>query len=500
MRIGIVGFMHESCTFVDGPTVHEDFVRDVIVAGSAMGDFFRTGHHEITGFMRGLDEAGIEALPLYFARANPWGPITDACWRPLIQDLLRAVAQAGQLDGLLVAPHGAAVGETEPDLDGYWLMELRKQVGPDLPVINTLDLHANLTPRMIAASNATIPYRENPHLDQLARGLQAARLMADTVQGRVQPTQAAAFPRFIINIERQRTAEPHCRALYEHLLAQEGRVGVLASGVTLGFPYADVPEMGSAFIVVTNDNPAQAQQLANESALWLAQRQADFTGVMIDPATAVKQSVSSAKPVCLLDMGDNVGGGSPGDGMVLAHALRQHAPQLQSFLLLWDPAAVEQAVQAGVGAAIDVALGGRSMPCYGPTLQAKATVRGLYDGQVREHTVVHYGFTHFDMGPSAVLQVDNLTILVTTHRTYPASLNQLTACGLDPAQFDVLIAKGVHAPVGAYQRVCQTFIRVNTPGATSADLGDFTFHHRRRPLYPFEQLSAAEIVASSGLD
>lgn len=493
MRVGIVGFMHESCTFVDGPTVHEDFVRDVIVAGSAMGDFFRSGHHEITGFMRGLEEAGIEPLPLYFARANPWGPITDACWRPLIQDLLRAVAQAGKLDGLLVAPHGAAVGETEPDLDGYWLTELRKQVGPDLPVINTLDLHANLTPRMIAASNATIPYRENPHLDQLARGLQAARLMADTLQGRVQPTQAAAFPRFIINIERQRTAEPHCRALYEHLLAQEGRVGVLASGVTLGFPYADVPEMGSAFIVVTNDNPAQAQQLANESAQWLAQRQADFTGVMIDPATAVKQSVSSAKPVCLLDMGDNVGGGSAADGTFIAHAFHQRKlAGVRCFVAINDPAVAQQAQQAGVGGVIDAAVGGKLDDQHGAPLQARFTVVSLHDGKYSEKLPRHGGRTTYDMGLTAILSTDTgLTVQVTSVRTPPFSLQQLLSCHIDPAAHKLLVAKGVNAPVAAYAPVCgERMIRVNTAGVTTADMAKLNYQHRRRPLYPLEAIPA----------
>jgi microcystin degradation protein MlrC len=497
MRVGVLGLMHESNSFLAQPTTWDDFQRDVVVAGPDVASFFRDAHHEMNGFFTGLAEAGIEAAPIFFARANPWGPISTATCDRLLAMMLEQLHRAGPLDGLLLAPHGAAVGEREPDLDGHWLGVVRGAVGPALPMINTLDLHANVSPGMIEACHATIPYRSNPHLDQRARGQQAARLMVDTLQGRVRPTQAAALPAMIINIERQRTDEPHCRAMYQMLARQESRDGALASGVTLGFPYSDVAEMGSAFIAVTNDDPGLAQRLATEAAAWLLERREQFVGELIEPDEAVRGARQAARPVCLLDMGDNVGGGSPGDGVVLARAALA-AGDLKTFLLLWDPAAVAAAKQGGAGATLTLDLGGRSDACYGPPLRQTLRVVGLYDGQVREQTPVHAGFTHFDMGPTAVLANDRLTVLATTHRTYPASLNQLTACGLDPASFDVLLAKGVHAPVGAYQRVCRTFIRVNTPGSTGADLSQVTYRRRRRPLFPLEAIDADAMMLAMG--
>jgi len=144
-----------------------------------------------------------------------------------------------------------------------------------------------------------------------------------------------------------------------------------------------------------------------------------------------------------------------------------------------------------VGKAITTSLGGKSEPIglAGGPLRGTFLVRGLYAGDFTESQPRHGGKTHFHMGPCAVVETDGgLTILLTTRRTPPFSLNQLTSCGLDPASFRVLVAKGVHAPVAAYRAVCNTLIRVNTPGVTTADMTSLPYRHRRKPLFPFEEV------------
>src|SRR5262249_39590635 len=151
----------------------------------------------------------------------------------------------------------------------------------------------------------------------------AATLLVRTLRGEVSPTQAAAFPPLIINIERQRTDEPHLQAQYQYAEAMRLPLGVLSSSLMLGFPYADVREMGSAVIVVTDNDLAQAQQLANEWAASLWDQRHDFVGHYLDIPAAIDFVERHEGPICLLDMGDNVGGGSPGDGTFLAHALHE---------------------------------------------------------------------------------------------------------------------------------------------------------------------------------
>ncbi|MDA0746626.1 MAG: M81 family metallopeptidase, partial [bacterium] len=268
MRIGIVSLIHESNTFIHTPTTLEMFRSSQLLLGEEVRRAYAGGLHETSGFFQGLEEAGIEAVPMFSASTPPSGRITRETCDALLELMFEEVEKAGEVDGMLVAPHGANVGEGEEyhDLDGYWLTRLRGVLGDEKPMICTIDPHTNLSRRMIEACDATIAYRSNPHLDQKKVGLEATRLMVRTLAGEVRPTQAAAFPPMAINIERQLTTAPPCLPLYE--LANEGlkHPGVLANSIVLGFPYSDILDMGSATIVVTDNDLALAQKLANDLA------------------------------------------------------------------------------------------------------------------------------------------------------------------------------------------------------------------------------------------
>ena len=186
-------------------------------------------------------------------------------------------------------------------------------------------------------------------------------------------------------------------------------------------------------------------------------------------------------------MGDNVGGGSAADGTLIAHELLARGA-VRAFLCLYDPGSVEQAVSAGVGGRLTLDMGGKTDDRHGPPIRAEVRVLGIHEGHFTESEVRHGGRTAFDMGRTAVVATDSgLTVSLTSLRTVPVSLGMMTSVGLDPAGFQVLIAKGVHAPTAAYAPVSKRLIRVDTPGATTADMRRFTYRYRRRPLYPFEE-------------
>ena len=490
MRVGILSLIHESNTFIGTPTTLEMFRSSRILIGNEVADVFEDGLNEVSGFFAGLAESGIEAVPLFYAGTEPSGRITKDTCDALMQMMFEQVERAGELDGWLVAPHGANVGAGEDywDLDGYWLSRLRRIVGEDPPIICTIDPHANLSERMIAACDATIAYRSNPHLDQKAVGLQASRLMARTLRGEIKPTQAGAFPPIAINIERQLTGAAPCRPMYELADRLLDRPGVLSNSIVLGFPYADVPEMGTAMIAVTDGNAALAEAVAGELADHLHTFRSDFRGEFIGIREAVDVALATDGPVCLLDMGDNTGGGSAADGTMLAHELHRRRNS-RGFVCVYDRESVSKAAAAGVGRRVTLRMGGKTDELHGPPLEATVSVRGLYSGRFTESEIRHGGRTAFDMGQTAVVETDTgLTISLTSRRVVPVSLGLMTHCDLRPAAFDVIVAKGVHAPVAAYAPVCTRLIRVDTPGATAADMRKFEFRHRRRPLYPFEEI------------
>jgi microcystin degradation protein MlrC len=339
----------------------------------------------------------------------------------------------------------------------------------------------------VAATDALFAYRTNPHIDQWETGRRAADLLLRTVAGTARPVQAACWPPLAINIERQATSEPPLLALCAERDRLEQSPGLHGVSLLLGFPYADVAEIGSAVLVVTEGDRALAQRTAATFAQSLWNARGPLAGTFLSPADAVAQAATAAAPVCLLDMGDNVGGGSPADGTILAHELLRQGVG-PAVVILYDPAAVQAAEALGVNGRGRLSVGGKTDDQHGPPLTAEFVVRYLGEGRFEESETRHGGFSSFDQGRIAIVATDaGLTVLLTSRRVPPFSLKQLTQFGIDPTAFRVLVAKGVNAPLAAYAPVSRTILRVNTPGVTTADMTQLPFHHRRRPLCPFER-------------
>lgn len=486
-RIGIVALLHESNTFVRQLTGLDHFQRDLYLFGDAVRDSLRQSHHEVGGFFSSFgSQSGVTLVPLVAFRATPSGVIEAEAFEALWRGVQTQLAHAGPLDGLLVASHGAAVSERYRDADGEWLTRLRTAVGDNVPIVATLDAHANLSRDIVAATDALVAYRTNPHLDQHERGCEAAGLLRRILLGEIQPTMAAAFPPLIINIDRQCTDDLHLREIYRYADAQRAQERVVSNSVLLGFPYADVAELGAATVVVTDDDLALAQSLADELAQQLISQREAFRGQLVDVESSLELCVAEQGTTCLLDMGDNVGGGSAGDGTTLLEALarRQIGP---SFVCLFDPAAVTDCERAGIGRSVSLTVGGKTDDQHGAPFPITADVISMHDGRFTETSPRHGGIVDFNQGRTAVIRTRDkrLTIMLTSLRVAPFSLRQLTDFRIEPSEFRVLVAKGVNAPFAAYRSACQQFVRVNTIGSTTADLSKLTFRHRRRDLFPF---------------
>lgn len=498
MRIGVVGLLHESNTFVSQATGVEEFRRGALLTGDSITDAFADAHHELGGFLERLQaEPDVEPAPLFVARATPSGVIHDAAFDYLVDEMLDLVRRQGPFDGLLAAPHGATVSESYPDADGEWLTRLRHLVG-GAPIVATLDAHANLSPAMVRACNAIVAYRTNPHLDQRARGVEAADLLLAHLRGECRLRMAAALPPLAINIERQCTAEPQFDRLRQ-LAEQQRRTGaVLSNSLLLGFPYADVEEMGSAVLAVASNHHAAAEA-ARELAtvLWEDREQFDAQLLSVDDALMrCQREATLDERFCLLDMGDNVGGGSAGDGTHLLGGLVEQCVE-GAVVCLFDPAAVAECRAGGEGAMLTLSVGGKTDRLHGESVSISGRVAGFHDGRFRELAARHGGIVQFDQGSTAVFHGDcGVTLVLNSRRTAPFSLEQLRSCGVDVQRHRIFVAKGVNAPIAAYQEICGTFLRVNTPGSTCADMRQLTYHRRRRPLFPLE----SEVSWSAGSD
>ncbi|MCC9605560.1 M81 family metallopeptidase [Blastopirellula sp. JC732] len=487
MRVGIISLLHESNTFVTAPTTLDNFRRDVLLVGHEILPHFETAHHEIGGFITGLRDAGIEPVGVFAARALPSGVITADTFDELVECMLDHLEHHQPLDGLLIAPHGATVAENHPDADGYWMQAVREAFGPDKPIIGTLDPHANLSPQMVKATDALFAYRTNPHVDQADRGREAALLMARTLRGEVRPRQAASFPPLAINIERQCSEEQPCREYAAWVEEVRQRPGILGASLFYGFPYSDVAEMGTAMLCIADGDAALAASTADELAHKMWDDRERTLGTFLSVHEAIDKALACEGPVCLLDMGDNVGAGSPADGTTIAQALVDRNVE-RAFVAICDPEAVAAATAAGVGQTVALEIGAKLDRLHGDPLRVTCQVISLHEGRFAEEKPRHGGKTEYDMGPTAIVRTKSgLTLQLTSERTAPWSLRQLTYCNLAPTDFQIIVAKGVNAPLAAYAAVCPQFFRVDTPGVTTANLSRLQYAHRRSGMYPFER-------------
>lgn len=486
-RVGIAGLLHESNTFLPVPTRRCHFEQGSLTQGEALLERWAGSLHELGGFLEGARIHGFQPIPLLATFAIPSGTIEREAFEELVAAMVDRLQSALPLDGLLVALHGATVAESFRDADGEIVRRLRLVLGENIPIIITLDLHANVSEQMIAQTNATVMYRSNPHLDQRERGLEAAALMARTLSGEIHPVQGIERPPLLINIAKQHTQEPPAQELYDDVQTVMAWPGILSASVAMGFYYADVAEMGASFLAVADGDPGLAQKAARWMARRAWERRAEFQGHLPNPEEAVRTAGQMAKgPVVLMDVGDNVGGGSPGDSTILmAEVLRQQLPN--ALVILYDPESVQACVRTGVRQEVNLSVGAKTDRLHGHPISIRGKVRLISDGLFTETQVRHGGWGKYDQGVTAVVETEQRhTYVLTSLRMAPMSLEQILSLGIQPANKKILIVKGVVAPRAAYEPVAQKVILVDTPGSTSVNPESFDYQYRRRPLYPLE--------------
>jgi microcystin degradation protein MlrC len=490
-RIAIAGFHHESNTFMTVPTTRRHFEQIGIVKGRAVIERWQGTHHELGGFIEGSETFGFELVPIMAAYATPGGTIRSEAFEGLIGELVLLLEGALPVDGVLLALHGAAVSEQYRDADGEIVRRLRQLLGPSIPMIMTLDLHANVSAKMVEHTTATVIYRSNPHLDQKQRGLEAASLMARTLAGEIRPVQAVECLPLIVNISRQYTQEPPARDLYASIDAAMTRPGILSASIAMGFPYADVEELGAAFVAVADGDLARAQAAAGwmASQAWL--RRHEFVGELPSPAEAVRRAIlAPGGPIVLMDVGDNVGGGGPGDSTVLfAEILEQNGKD--SLTILFDPEAVAACVAAGVRQPVEMAVGAKTDGLHGSPVRVRGKVRTIAGGVFVETQVRHGGKRVNDQGLAAVVEIPpGNTLVLTSRRMQPVSLEQVLSLGIRPERKRTIVVKGVIAPRAAYEPIAREVILVDTPGVTSANPANFSYQHCRPNLFPLDRDTA----------
>jgi microcystin degradation protein MlrC len=486
MRIAVGGIYHESNTFIAQPMTLARFSESQLHYGADILPNWRGTCSEMAGFFEGANRFGFEAIPTLMAWGMPSGTVTNATFESLSSDLVARLRLAAPLEGVLLSIHGAMVSEKYPDADGEILRRVREAIGPDVPLVATFDLHANLTEEMVRWPNALIGYKTYPHIDQVDRAIEAASIMHRMLREGLRPHIALARRPLFPHILSQSTDQSPMAEIIAATRERESRPGIVSVSAAVGFPYTDVPHAGFAVLAV-GETPNAARSAAESLADLVWQQRVDFTRKLPSPAAAVSEAISTAEGLTVLvDVGDNVGAGTPGDGTVLlSELLRQKARG--ALVMLCDAEACAASIAAGVRQEVTLRVGGKCDRHHGQPVQITARVRVLSDGKFRNIGPLRDGVPE-DQGRTAVLDTGGVLVVLTERRMPMWNLQQLRALGIEPVHLRIIVVKAAIAYRAAYSPIAAKIIEADTPGLSAADVRQFHYSKLERPVYPLDAL------------
>ena len=517
MRIATLGISHETNTFSVIPATYEEFEKRIIKKGNALLDYFEDSNYTISGYIEASKKYNFDLVPLMYASTGPIGTITKDAYDKLSSEMMELLENQGPWDGVLIANHGAAVSEEFPDMDADFTKKVRKVVGNDVPVGITLDMHANISRETIMNTNICVVWRTCPHLDAKPRGFKCASLIYKSIKKKIIPTQYIETPPMLVSIVKQFTGQEPMKSLVDQCVEENFQEGVLDTSISEGYPYSDVEEMGMSWITVTDNNISLAKNISKKLAknawekreelntpvpgitealkmannIYVGPKPDGIENFVPDNGDALQENIDSNHahlgPVVLMDVGDNIGGGSTADSTHILKVARDL--KIESYLQsICDPQVVEDCIKAGENSKIEIFVGGKIDHMHGNPVKLEGTVIRIDDGKYEEHRPNHGGFRFFDDGKRVRFETDDgVTILITSKRTGNTAIEQMYSIGIFPEKYKIVIAKGVSSPRPAYQPIASKIILVNSPGVTTSDLSFFEYKNIRKNMFPFDK-------------
>lgn len=504
MRIACGGIQHETNTYATTPTTLADFERDSGCGPDFAGGDVVLNLYRGTGTIHGgyIDAAEadappegagtksgrspIELLPLLCARAQPAGVVQQSAFDALLSRFLERLKQQLPVDGVVLDMHGAMVTEQHEDAEGAFVAAVRELIGPDVPLFMTLDLHANISPRMAELADVIVGFDTYPHVDMRERGREAVELLARTIRGEVRPVQEYRQLPLLTMPPMQCTLREPMQGFMQGVLDLERRPALLTATVSMGFPFADIRDAGGSILVTADGDEALARKTADE----LAARLWELRDALQPQLTTIEEAIRFANEeanglVIFADGSDNPGGGAPCDGTVALRTLMDAGFEGATVGVLYDPETVEQAHRAGVGREIDARIGGKTDERHGAPVEVRAYVRTLSDGRFLHRGPMRRGLPG-DFGRMAVLTVGGVEVVVASNRMQLLDAEMLRIVGVTPETRRLLVVKSaVHfrADLG---RLAAHIFDADTPGIHRPDFSRFLYEKVRRPIYPLD--------------
>lgn len=492
MRIAIASMLQESNTFSPVYTRYDDFTP---VFGKAVLERHRGKLTEMGGFLDILDSASVAVAPVCAA----WAITANRLLRPDFERLLRefeAGLRKAKPDALLLAMHGAQTAEGEDDVEGCVLTIARGVLGDSKPIVMSLDLHANITKRMVYHADAIVGYHTYPHVDMFEVGQKSARLMLRILSGELVPTMAMRKLPLIIPPENSQTHRGPMSKLIQAAQALEASGKAEAVSIFPVQPWMDIDEMGCAVVAVTNDDTGAAQKHADTLAARLWKTKKDYEVKLRSVPDALKAAEQiEGGPIILAESSDSTGSGSPGDSTgVLKHLVKAKLSGPAAIFLV-DPAAVAKAFEAGIGNTVKMSIGGAFDTNNSKPVPVNAYVRLLSDGRWTARARGYNTGITTAMGRAAVIEAGQVQILIAERSSMTVDPALFESHGIDPLYCKIVVVKSPNGFRAAYEPIAKGIFLVDTPGVSTSNFTRLPFKRIPRPMYPMD----ADTPAPEGL-
>lgn len=482
-RIAVGGLQHESNSFSPfGAKIHDFEIADgwpPLSVGKDILTRFPSLNIPIGGF---LGTAAYEFVPLVWASAEPSGPVSDDAFERISTMLCRLLKKAGSVDGVYLDLHGAMVTQSLEDAEGELLYRLRSVTGCDIPIVVSLDMHANITQRMVTLADAMTVYRTYPHIDMAQTGIRSQKLMQLCLEGQ-RPCKAFRKLPYLVPLSAQCTDVEPFKSVYGELASSDD-ADISSVDIAAGFPASDIYECGPAVIAYGRDQGAvdlRADRLYNR--MLAAEPQYQNPLVPIDQAVreAIRHGVPG-RPVILADVQDNPGVGGTSDTTSILQELITQGAKDVAAAVIWDPTAAGAAQAAGVGAIIETQLGSRfGYDCI--PLSGRFAVEALSDGRIVGSGTIQRG-VEMNLGPMAQLRLlgteADLRIVVASVRYQCLDQSLFVALGIEPAQKAILVIKSTVHFRADFEAIAGRIIMVRAPGANPCSVDTSVYRRLRR--------------------
>lgn len=488
MRIAVAGVSHETNTYCKDSTPHDAFY---VYRGAKMLSA-RGQQSDLGGAVDACERLGIDLVPILFANAQPSGIIEWDAYAGFKSEILHGLAEAGPLDGCVLLLHGAGVVDGIDDLEGDLAMAVREQLG-DVPIAASFDLHGNVTQSMADALNGVFACHHYPHIDLHLRAAEAVESVRDMVlSGERTRCTVVRLPMLLPTTT---TYEGVGKEMLARLQALHEQAGCLNLSWFHGFPYTDVPHVGS-YVVSSYllEEEAEAIGAARSFADTLWSRRESFLPRSLSGDEAVAEALAKAaartpeqarRPVVIHETSDNCGGGAPGDGTHLLRSMLQaELGNRACFAFLVDAETAAQAHAAGVGSEIHISLGGKTDDLHGAPLELHAYVKSLHDGRLTMRAM--FRGAPLNVGPIARLVVDDMDIVVASRRSQTFDTEPFLAVGIDVTHYPIVALKSSNHFRAGFQDLAAAIVTADTPGLTTHHIEVFPRQRTERRLWPLD--------------